>query len=265
MRHRVELQKNTIAQTCLVKKWVEYQTHRLKKSLKKIDDQDLLDNFVGVFPSNYMNKFINHAAMIENAGKYPFIIANTDAADKTGQHLWSILDIKPRTDIFFFDSYGIEGLKHFIIQDDRAIVDKILTGIEKIDKTDDKITLCKVKCNLSACKKLSKKEIDSLSETARDFFYFIQAFGIKFKLRGFVNIWMVEDRLQELDSATCGIFQIYFYQNLFNPEENSKIQRNAKLNKKKVETLLNELFSLDDKENEIRMGEFANKLNINIL
>ena len=243
--------KNTIAQTCLVKKWVEYQTHRLKKSLKKIDDQDLLDNFVGVFPSNYMNKFINHAAMIENAGKYPFIIANTDAADKTGQHLWSILDIKPRTDIFFFDSYGIEGLKHFIIQDDRAIVDKILTGIEKIDKTDDKITLCKVKCNLSACKKLSKKEIDSLSETARDFFYYIQAFGIKFKLRGFVNIWMVEDRLQELDSATCGIFQIYFYQNLFNPEENSKIQRNAKLNKKKVETLLNELFSLDDKENEI--------------
>ena len=265
MRHRVELQKNTIAQTCLVKKWVEYQTHRLKKSLKKIDDQDLLDNFVDVFPSNYMNKFINHAAMIENAGKYPFIIANTDAADKPGQHWWSILDIEPRTDIFFFDSYGIEGLKHFIIQDDRAIVDKILTGIEKIDKTDDKITLCKVKCNLSACKKLSKKEIDSLSETARDFFYFIQAFGIKFKLRGFVNIWMVEDRLQELDSATCGIFQIYFYQNLFNPEENSKIQRNGKLNKKKVETLLNELFSLDDKENEIRMGEFANKLNINIL
>ena len=264
MRHRVELQKNTIAQTCLVKKWVEYQTHRLKKSLKKIDDQDLLDNFVGVFPSNYMNKFINHAAMIENAGKYPFIIANTDAADKTGQHLWSILDIKPRTDIFFFDSYGIEGLKHFIIQDDRAIVDKILIGIEKMDRTDDKITLCKVKFNLSACKKLNKEEINSLSETAKNFFYFIQAFGIKLKLRGFVNIWMVEDRLQNLDSANCGIFQIYFYQNLFNPEENSKIQGNAKLNKKTVETLLNELFSLDDKENEKKMEEYTDKLN-NIL
>ena len=71
---------------------------------------------------------------------------------------------------------------------------------------------------------------------------------------------MVEDRLQDLDSATCCIFQIYFYQNLFNPEENSKIQGNAKLNKKTVETLLNEIFSLDDKENEIKMEEYANNL-----
>ena len=112
---------------------------------------------------------------------------------------------------------------------------------------------------------MTENEINSLSETARNFFYFIQAFGIKLKLRGFVNIWMVEDRLQDLDSATCGIFQIHFYQNLFNPEENSKIQGNAKLNKKTAETLLNEIFSLDDKENEIKMEEYADKLKINVL
>ena len=76
---------------------------------------------------------------------------------------------------------------------------------------------------------------------------------------------MVEDRLQDLDSATWGIFQIYFYENLFNPEENSKIQGNAKLNKKTVEILLNELFSHDDRENEIKMEDYADKLNINIL
>ena len=134
-----------------------------------------------------------------------------------------------------------------------------------MDRTDDKITLCKVKFNLSAYKHLTQNEINSLSETAPNFFYFIQAFGIKLKLRGFVNIWMVEDRLQDLDSATCGIFQIYFYQNLFNPIENSKIQINVKLSKKTVETLLNEIFSLDDKENEIKMEEHANKLEINIL
>ena len=134
-----------------------------------------------------------------------------------------------------------------------------------MDRTDNKITLCKVKFNLSACKNLTESEINSLSETARNFFYFIQAFGIKLKLRGFVNIWMVEDRLQDLVSATCGIFQIYFYQNLFYPEENSKIQGNAKLNKKSVETLLNEIFSLDDKENEIKLEEYANNLEINIL
>ena len=123
---------------------------QIEEALEKIDDEDLLNNFVGVFPSNYMNKFIDHARMIEDSGKFPFIIANTDASDKPGVHWWSILDIEPWTDIFFFDSYGIEGLEHFIIQDDRQIVDKILTGVEKMDRTDDKITLCKTKLNLGA-------------------------------------------------------------------------------------------------------------------
>ena len=75
---------------------------------------------------------------------------------------------------------------------------------------------------------------------------------------------MVEDRIQDLDSATCGIFQLLFYKNLFNPDKNSKIQNKTKLKKTTVETLLNELFSLDDKENEIKIVEYADKLGIEI-
>ena len=71
---------------------------------------------------------------------------------------------------FFFDSFGLDGLKHFIIQDDRKIIDKILIGIEQMNRTHQKITLCKIKFNLGACKELSKEEIDSLSNTTRDFF-----------------------------------------------------------------------------------------------
>ena len=238
---------------------------QIEEALQKINDPDVSSNFVGVFPSNYMNKFINHAAMIENSGKFPFIIANTDDSSKSGTHWWSILDIEPRTDIFFFDSYGIEGLKHFIIQDDKKIVDKILVGIDKMDRSDNKITLCKIKFNLGACKQLSEDEILSLSDTARDFFYFVQAFGNKLKLRSFLNIWMVEDRLQDLDSSTCGIFQIFFYKNLFNLLETSKLHRETKLNKKTVETLLNEIFTMDDRENEIKMEEYASDLGIEIM
>ena len=160
---------------------------------------------------------------------------------------------------FFFDSFGLDGFKNFIIEDEMPIVNKILLGVEQINRSDNKITLCKIKFNLGACKDLTKEEIESLSDTARYFFHFIQAFGIKLKLRSFVSIWMVEDRIQDLDSSTCGIFQIYFYGNLFNPDENSKIQGETKLNKKTVEMLLNELFSLDDKENEIKMEEYAEK------
>ena len=38
---------------------------------------------------------------------------------------------------------------------------------------------------------------------------------------------MVEERVQDLNSVTFGIFQTYFYNNLFNPDKNSKIQKAA--------------------------------------
>ena len=50
---------------------------QIEDAIKRIGDEDLLNNFVGVFPSNQMNKFMNHSGMIEEKkGKYPFIIAN---------------------------------------------------------------------------------------------------------------------------------------------------------------------------------------------
>ena len=81
---------------------------------------------------------------------------------------------------------------------------------------------------------MSKKELDNLSNTARDFFHFIQSFGNKFQLRDFVNILVAEDRIQDLNSVTCSIFQIYCYDNLFNPDQSSKIQNKTKLKKKTV-------------------------------
>ena len=115
-------------------------------------------------------KSIHSAIIKEKKGKYPFIIANTDANNKKGTHWWSILNIEPRNELFFFDSFGLDVLKHSIIRDDRKIIDKILIGIEQKNKTDQKISFCKIKFNLGAYKELSKKEIDSLSDTARNFF-----------------------------------------------------------------------------------------------
>ena len=59
-------------------------------------------NFVGVFPSNKMNKLIDHAAMISESGKFPFVNGSTDADDKPGVHWWSMLDIEPKNDIYIF-------------------------------------------------------------------------------------------------------------------------------------------------------------------
>ena len=38
---------------------------QIEDAIKRISDEDLSNNFAGVFPLNHMNKFINHFAMIE--------------------------------------------------------------------------------------------------------------------------------------------------------------------------------------------------------
>ena len=201
--------------------------------------------------------------ILEKNGKYPFIIANTNSSDKHGTHWWSIMDIDPKTDLFFFYSFGVDGLKSLIIQDDQKVIEKILLWIEQLTRTDNKITLVNIKFSLNACKNLSKNELDNLSDTARDFFYFVQSFGDKLKLRDFVNLWVVEGRIQDLDSVNCGIFQIYFYDNLFSPDKNSKIQNKTKRNKKAIEILLNELFVLDNQQqSEQVIKEYANERDI---
>ena len=165
----------------------------------------------------------------------------------------------------FFYSFGLDGLKHFIVQDDRKIVEKILFGTKKMTRTDNKITLCKIMFNLNACENLSVKEHGALSDTVRNFFHFVQAFGNKLKLRNFLNIWMVEDRVQTLVSATCGIFQLCFYNNLFIPDENSKIQDKTRLYKKTIETLLNEPFVLDDRDkNEETIRQYAQNIGVTV-
>ena len=44
-------------------------TFQIENALKNINEEDINDNFVGVFPSNHVNKFINHAAMISEEKK----------------------------------------------------------------------------------------------------------------------------------------------------------------------------------------------------
>ena len=134
-----------------------------------MNDDHIDDNFAGVFPSNHMNKFIDHAAMIsEKKGQYPFVMANTDSSGKGGDTggAYSILS-QNRT---FSLSFGLDGLKHFIIQDDRNVIAKILFGMEKMTRTDNKITLFNITFDLNAYKNLSVDELDAWSNTASNFF-----------------------------------------------------------------------------------------------
>ena len=72
----------------------------IEEIFNRVDNSDLLQNFVGVFPSNKMNKFSDFKKMMKGM-KYPFLIVNTDRSDKEGTHWWSILDIDKKK-IFCF-------------------------------------------------------------------------------------------------------------------------------------------------------------------
>ena len=101
-----------------------------------------------------------------------------------------------------------------------------------------------------------------LRETTQDLLHLMYEYGKLHNIKDVVTIHAVDDQLQEITSDTCGIFQLYFYYNLFVPYENSSIVDDKKLTKKTVEKILNEIFSFDRETNEKIMENFAKEKDI---
>ena len=231
------------------------------KFFENVEDNDIKENFVGVFPSNHINKFISFHKLVRDADKkYPFIIMNTDRSDKAGTHWWSFLDLHPKKEIFLFDSFGFEGFSKFIIDNDIKTLNKILFGIKKFKREDKKITLITLKFSMKEYEKI--KTGHQLRETTQDLLHLMYEYGRLHNINDNVTIHAVDDQLQEIYSDTCGMFQLYFYYNLFVPYENSSIVEDKKLTKKTVEKILNEIFSLDRETNEKIMENFAKENDI---
>ena len=62
-----------------------------------------------------------------------------------------------------------------------------------------------------------------------------------------MSILILEQPVQNLTSSTCGIFQLYFYKNLFDPDKKSKIINHENLNKHTTELIFNEIFKTENK------------------
>ena len=230
----------------------------IEKVVNEIDD-NLKANFIGVFPSNHTFKFLNFADLVrEKKAPYPFMIMNTDRSDQEGTHWWSFLEMSSKEQIFLFDSYGYVGLKEFITDNDRQMIHEFFYGLEKVNKNDKKINLTYVQFDANNFVNTDRSQ---MTKTAQDFFHTLFEFE-KVHNRKVVNVYMVDDCLQDLKSDTCGIFQLHFYTNLFLPQANGKIINNKRLTMKTISTLLNEIFVLDINENERRVEEFAREMDI---
>ena len=100
--------------------------------------------------------------------------------------------------------------------------------------------------------KMSQKTKDQLTDTAQNFFHLLEQFA-KLKKTHYMNILKLENQIQDLIRLNCGQFQLYFYKNLFDPDEKSKILSHGTLNKSTLETIINEIFSTDIDEEEYEL------------
>ena len=140
----------------------------IKKIINEIDG-DLKQNFVGVFPSNETFRFFKFKHLIrEKKAPYPFMIMNTDRSNEEGEYWWSLMEISSKDQIFLFDSFGFVGLKEFIVDNDRQVIDKFFYRLEKINKKDKVINLTFVRFDNDSYKKVNNA---SLTPTAKDIFH----------------------------------------------------------------------------------------------
>ena len=133
-------------------------------------------------------------------------------------------------------------------------------GIQKLKKKDQKIIIISLKFSMREYEKIKNEH--RLRPTTQDLLHLIYEYGRLHNIKDLVTVYSVDDQLQKLEADTCGIFQLYFYFNLFVPYENSSVLGDSKLTKRTVEKLLNEIFSLDRNQNEEEMERFAKEKNI---
>ena len=106
------------------------------------------------------------------------------------------------------------------------------------------------------------KGLSELRTTTQDLLHLMYEFGKLHDIKDQINVYSVDDQLQRIDTDTCGIFQLYFYYNLFNPLKTSSIIDSTSLKRNTIEKLLNEIFSLDRDNNEKTISQFALEHNI---
>ena len=160
-----------------------------------------------------------------------------------------------------FDGFGFTSVEQFVVDSDKNITDKMLFNLEKLNKKDTKINLVSLTFSIQSYKKIKEKSLDNLTDTVKDFFHLLSKFG-KLRKQDEKKFFLLDDQqLQELTTGTCGIFQLYFYKNLFDPVSDSKIIDDEFLTKKTA-TLLNEIFSTNEETNEEEMNLLAKDNNL---
>ena len=136
----------------------------------------------------------------------------------------------------------------------------MLFNLNRFGKNDRKITLISLTFSMQEYEKI--KDLKELRTTTQDLLHLMYEFGKLHNIENEVTVFSLDDQLQKVETDTCGVFQLYFYYNLFNPLKKSSIVQDSVISKHTFEKLLNEIFSLNKEQNENIVTQFALENNI---
>ena len=101
--------------------------YQIDDFFKDEENEDFKKHYMGTYSIDSITKYINFYEIIKRRNaKYPFAIFNTDKENEPGVHWWSFFDIQPKSNLFLFDSFGLEGFKIFIVDNDQQIIKELL-------------------------------------------------------------------------------------------------------------------------------------------
>ena len=75
--------------------------------------------------------------------------------------------------LLLFDSLGLTGFKYFIVDNDETTIHKLLYNFSSCKVKEEKLTLCSLELSLIGLEKLKHSEKEKLTDTAQNFFPFI--------------------------------------------------------------------------------------------
>ena len=129
--------------------------------------------------------------MTESGARYPFIIMNTVRSNRNGTRWWSFLDLHLKKENFLFNNFGFKGFKEFVFQNDLKVLNKILYGIAKFNKKDNKITLITLKFSMPEYENTKNK--NRLRETTIDLLHLMNEYRKKHDLKDETIVHLVDD------------------------------------------------------------------------
>ena len=129
---------------------------------------------MGSYSIDSITKYIKFYKIVKQRNaKYLFAIFNTDKENEPDVHWWSFMDIHPKNNLFLFDSFGLEGFRLFILNNDQQIMNQLLYNFNKCQsKINQKLQLCIMKLCVESWQKMSQKKKDQLTDTAQIFFFY---------------------------------------------------------------------------------------------